>query len=441
MTHKPFELHELETGLTVMLVPMEGVRSLTVLAMVGTGSRFEVPKRAGVSHFLEHMVFKGTAKFPTARALASAVDAVGAEFNAYTSKEYTGYYVKAASEHVDLAIDVVSDMLLTPKLRSEDIEREKGVIVEEIHMYEDTPTRHIGDIFENLMFAGSKLGVEIIGSEDTVRSLKREDFEDHLRQWYGLKNVCLVIAGDSHVVSGKNLLSKVKAAFDKEHAARQSQKTKTYVEKLTTNPISQGEKLLVSYKDTQQAHFIMAFPGIARRDESRYALGVLSTLLGGNMSSRLFTEVREKRGLCYYVRSDEDHYHETGVFGASAGVDPKRVDEAVAVVREQLMLVRDEGGPHAITDEEVEKAKSHIVGATILQFEDAGAVAQFYAGNKLLQDSLETIEEKIEKLKKVTLDEVRDVAKRLVKPEELFFAIIGPYKDEAKFRNLLSDTK
>lgn len=438
MRKKHFELHTLPNGLTVMLVPMNGVRSLTCLAMVGTGSRFEVPKKAGISHFLEHMVFKGTAKFPTARELASAVDAVGAEFNAYTSKEYTGYYVKAASEHIDLAMEVVSDMLLTARLRSEDLEREKGVIVEEIHMYDDTPTRHIGDIFENLMFAGSSLGREIIGSEETVRSFDHHDFEDHLKRWYGLKNVCFVIAGDSSVVNGKNLLEKVEAKFTKPFAERITQSTQHYVKELTGNPASQGKKLLVSYKDTQQAHFIMAFPGLKRTDDERYALGVLSTLLGGNMSSRLFTEVREKRGLCYYVRSDEDYYHETGVFGASAGVDPARVDEAVKVVKEQLLLLSNSTGPHAITEEEVEKAKSHIVGATILQFEDPQAVAQFYAGNKLLQNSVETIEDKLTKLKTVTLEDVRSVVKRLVKPEDLFFAVIGPYKKEERFEKLLS---
>ncbi len=437
MPHKPFKLHKLDNGLRLILIPMDGVASLTCLAMVGTGSRFELPKKAGISHFLEHMVFKGTERFPTARELASSVDEVGAEFNAYTSKEYTGYYVKAASAHVELAMDVVSDMLLTPKLREADLQREKGVIVEEIHMYEDTPTRHIGDLFENLMFDGSPLGRDIIGTEETVRSFGRSDFEDHLRTWYGLKNVVFVVAGDSGVVNSKNLLSKVEKLFTKKFAKRETEDTQHYVKALAGSPVSKKNKLLVSYKDTQQAHFIMAFPGIKRTDDDRYALGVLSTLLGGNMSSRLFTEVREKRGLCYYVRADEDYYHETGIFGASAGVDPNRVDEAVSVVREQLMLLLDDQGQHAISEEEVSKAKSHIVGSTILQFEDPQAVAQFYAGGKLLQDSDETIEDKLKKLQAVSLEDVRKVAKRLVKSEDLFFAVIGPYKDEARFEKLL----
>lgn len=434
---QPYQLHTFSTGLTALFVPMEGVRSLTVLAMVGTGSRFETEKSAGISHFLEHMVFKGTKSFPTARELASAVDEVGAEFNAYTSKEYTGYYVKAASEHLDLALNVVSDMLLTPKLPKDDLEREKGVIIEEIHMYQDNPMRHIGDVFENLLYAGSPLGREIIGTEETVRSFSREDFQTHLTQWYGLKNVCFVIAGDSAVVGDPKLVDKVERAFAKEYPRRQTKDTSTYIKKLTHNPVSVGSKIRVEYKDTQQAHFVMAFPGLRRTDPDRYALSVLSTLLGGNMSSRLFTEVREKLGLCYYVHSDEDHYHDTGSFGASAGVDIARVEEAVKVVREQLLLVTDPSGPHAISSEEVFKAKSHIVGATVLQFEDPQSVAQFYAGGKLLQDSVETIEEKLEKLKEVTLEDVRAVAQRVIDPEELFFALIGPEKNAEKFEKIL----
>lgn len=433
----PYLLHTLENGLTVILVPMSGVKSLTVFAMVGTGSRFESDQRLGISHFLEHMVFKGTKNYPTARELAGAVDEVGAEFNAFTSKEYTGYYVKCASEYMDLAVDVVSDMLLTARLRPEDLEREKGVIVEEIHMYEDTPMRHIGDVFENLMFAGSGLGREIIGSPETVRSFTDADFRDHLKTWYGLKNVCFVIAGDEQRLQQPDVIEKVKAAFAKLETPRDSQATSEYIKTLTANPISQGKRLLVSYKDTQQAHFIMAFPGIARTNPDRYALSILTTLLGGNMSSRLFTEVREKRGLCYYVRADEDHYHETGVFGASAGVDPKRVDEAVKVVKEQLMLVADSTGPHRITEEEVAKAKSHVLGATVLDFEDSQNVAQLFAGSKLLMDKVETIEEKLDKLRAVTHADVVRIAQQLVKEDDLYFAIIGPYKDEAHFADLL----
>src|SRR3989344_8779819 len=216
----PYLKNILSNGLTLLRIPMKGVQAVTVLALVNTGSRYEKPEWGGISHFLEHMVFKGTEKYPTAQDLAAAVDAVGAEFNAFTSKEYTGYYVKAASEHMPLAIDVVSDMLLTPTLRKDDLDREKGVIVEEINMYNDTPMRHIGDIFEQVLFAGSPLGRDIIGTKETVRGLSREDFVAYVKEWYGLGNVVLTVAGDATVVGGDSIVRDIEHAFSKKSDSR-----------------------------------------------------------------------------------------------------------------------------------------------------------------------------------------------------------------------------
>ncbi|PWU23176.1 hypothetical protein C5B42_03800 [Candidatus Cerribacteria bacterium 'Amazon FNV 2010 28 9'] len=432
----PYRAIQFDHGLRTILVPMEGTKSVTVLAMVGTGSRFEDSKTNGISHFLEHMVFKGTKNFPTARELASAIDEVGAEFNAFTSKEYTGYYVKCASSFVDLASDVVSDMLLTARLLPADIEREKGVIVEEIHMYEDTPMRHIGDCFEKLIFDGSPLGWNIIGTESSVRSFTQDDFVHHLNTWYGFHNVVLVVAGDASVLNQKGFEHKLEHFFSKDEHTRTTKPTSAYIEQLKDNPFNKRKRLSVHFKESAQAHFILGFPGLKRTDERRYALTILSTLLGGNMSSRLFTEVREKRGLCYYVRSDEDHYHDCGVFGASAGVDPSRVDEAVKVVYEQLLLLASDG-EHSITHDEVKKAKSHVLGATTLDLEDSMSIAHLFAGSALLQNKVETIEEKLKRLENVTFEQVREVAKQLIDPPNLYFSILGPYQEEARFERLL----
>lgn len=437
MKTTPAQVTILDSGLTVILAPMQ-TQSTTVLAMVGTGSRYEEEATSGISHFLEHMVFKGTKNYPTPRELAAAVDSVGAEFNAFTSKEYTGYYVKSASDYTPLSLDVVSDMLLTAKLGEEELAREKGVIVEEIHMYEDTPARHIGSLFERMMFAGSPLGRDIIGTEETVTSFTRETFLTHLKSWYNLSNVVLAVAGDASVVKA-TLLKKIEKLFEKSHAPRRSIKTQDIIKKLKGSPVSTGKTIHVEYKDTQQAHFVMAFEGLKRKDPDQYAATILSTILGGNMSSRLFTEVREKRGLCYYVRSDDDTYHDTGAFGASAGVDPKRVEEAVRVVHEQLRLVASDG-QHALTESEVVKAKNHAVGSTILHMEDSMSIAQFYAGRKLLRDEVISPEEEIERLKAVTFDDVQRVAKRLCGQDRLFFAVIGPYKDETMFAHALRGT-
>jgi predicted Zn-dependent peptidase len=420
----------LKNGLTVVRVPMSGVKSLTVLALVKVGSRYEDDRVNGISHFLEHMVFKGTENYPTAQDVASAVDAIGAEFNAFTSKEYTGYYVKSASKDVDIALDVVSDMLLTPVLRTEDLEREKGVIIEELNMYEDTPMRHIGDVFERMFFAGSKLGRDIIGTKETIRGLTQEDFLIHLKTWYGFHNMVLMIVGDADVVGKEALLKKVEEFFSKGAQDRAAVTAHDF----TGNPIS-DQRLFIEHKKTEQAHFILAYPGLKRGHKDRYALNVLGTLLGGNMSSRLFTEVREKRGLCYYVRSDVDYYQETGTFGASAGVDPKRVEEAVSVTFNEFNAIIS--GDKPITSEELKKAKDYTIGHLILGLEDSESVAQAYGLRQLLEGEIVTLDETIKRIGAVTLDDVNKIARDLIQPDQVRFAMIGPFKDDKKFRKIL----
>jgi predicted Zn-dependent peptidase len=427
----------LDSGLNVIRVPMPSVKSVTVLALCNTGSRYENPDQYGVAHFFEHMVFKGTANFPDAQLLAASIDAVGANFNAFTSKEYTGYYVKSAADHMELAMDVVSDLLLTPKLRQEDIDREKGVIVEELNMYADMPARHIGDLFEQMVFKGSGLEHSIIGNKKTIKGMQQSDFKALLESWYGLGNMVLIIAGDASVVDQDKTLKLVEKMFAKDSKNNQSHhKNKVNVTNpLTSDPISQ-DRLKVEFKQTEQAHLIMGWPGMKRSDDRRYALALLSTALGGNMSSRLFTEVREKRGLCYYVNSDVDFYHDTGIFGASAGVDPKRVEEAIKVIKSEFEQVATPGDKQ-ITAAELQRAKDYVAGKMVLGLEDSEAVAQFFGMKQLLQNEIVSPEEVLASYNRVTLEEVHQVAADLVKPGELRLAVIGPYKDEAKFKKLI----
>lgn len=413
---------------------MDGVKSATVLACVHAGSRFEPGSLAGISHFLEHMVFKGTEKYPDVHALSSTIDAIGAQFNAFTSKDHTVYYVKAASTHLSTALDVVSDMLLTPKLREEDLEKEKGVIVEEIHMYEDTPYRHIGDLFEQVMFQGTTLGRDIIGTVETVRGLRQQHFRAYINDWYGSGNLTVAIAGDGDVLRRKETLNMVEQYFAKGNGKRKDGKH-VFPKK---SPYSKGRNILVQYKKTEQAHFMLGFPGLKRKDPDRYALAVLSGLFGGYMSSRLFTEVREKRGLCYYVRSDTDIYEDSGVFSAAAGVDVTRVDEAVKVVYQEFMHLTDTSGSRTITEEEVSRAKEHLIGGTILHVEDSQNVALYYAKRQALEKDVEPLEQTLEHIRKVTHTDVLRVAKRLLERGKPYFAVIGPYKDAKRFERLLS---
>ena len=421
-----------DSDLTLLRVPMPSLKSVTVLALVNAGSRYEPARWWGISHFLEHMVFKGTEKYPDAQTLSAAVDAVGAKFNAFTSKEYTGYYVKAASKHLPLALDVVSDMLLTPRLRQKDIDREKGVIIEEINMYADMPSARISSLFEEMMFNTETIGHEVIGTKETVSALTSEDFQKYIHQWYGLKNVILILAGDDKVLESPETLELVKRMFQKgdpkmRHAA-------AHAENLGKNPLTQN-KLLVEYKKTEQAHFVMGFPSFSREDEGRHAATLLGVILGGSMSSRLFSEVREKRGLCYYIHADTDFYHDTGVFGASAGVDPKRVEEAVEVTISEFMALVN--GKKPVTQADLRKAKDFISGKFVLDLEDSESVAQYFGMKQLLLGRIETPTDLLEKFMSVTLEEVHAVAKQLIRPGELRFAIIGPFEDKKVFEKLV----
>ncbi len=422
----------LDSGLQVVRVPIQSVKSVTVLALVKVGSRYESAELGGISHFLEHMVFKGTEKYPTAQDVSMTVDAIGAEYNAFTSKEYTGYYVKSASKDISVALDVVSDMLLTPKLRVDDLEREKGVILEEISMYEDTPMRHIGDVFEQMFYAGSPLGREVIGTRETVKSMTIQNFQDHLHKWYGLHNIVVMVVGDAEVVEKADLLDQVSQMFSKGEVLKRSKPASLDV---TKNPIGQESRVKVEYKKTEQAHFVIGFPGIKRMDPDRYALSVLSTALGGNMSSRLFTEVREKRGLCYYVHSEADSYAEAGFFGAAAGVDPKRIDEAVQVTLSQFTQLLESS--NRIKEAEIQRAKDFTVGNLILGMEDSQNVALSYGIKLLLEGKIRTLDEIIAKIQAVNAEDIERIVSRLVQPGEVRFAMIGPFEDEERFKKLL----
>lgn len=414
---------------------MPGVQSVTTLALANTGSRYEKPKVEGIAHFFEHMVFKGTENYPNAQVLAAAIDAIGADFNAFTSKEYTGYYVKAAAEHVGIALDVVSDMLLRPLIKQEDIDRERGVIIEEINMYQDHPMRRIGDLFDRMFFRGSGLSHDVLGSKTTVGSINRPDFISFLRQWYGLGNVTLVVAGSEELINSPATLSLIKKAFGKE-TEHIRPRDKVKIDKLISkgSPIS-PHKLHIEEKSTEQAHLVLGWPGIERKNESRHALALLNVVLGGNMSSRLFTEVREKRGLCYYVRSDNDYYHDAGVFGASAGVDPKRIDEAIKVIIDEFQAAA--GGSKPITDAELANAKEYLIGSIKLGFEDSRSVAQYFGLKHLLTNEVESPNETMEKLRAINLDQVRAVAEKIILADETRLAVIGPYSDEARFKKLI----
>lgn len=413
-------------GLTLLTVPMKGVASVTVLVMVGVGSRHEEKNINGLSHFLEHMAFKGTEKRPSALAIASTIDGIGADFNAFTTKDHTGYYIKAATKHLPLVLDVLTDMLLHSKFDPEEIEKERGVIIEEINMYEDTPMRKIGDLYENLMYGDTKLGRDIAGRKEVIKKVTKQDFISYVDRFYTPSNTVVTIAGGLETYDPQSLQAMVGQYF-----GGWEKKEPVDIERF--DKVQTAPQVMVHYKDTQQAHIALGVPSYHLNHPNRYKLSVMSAILGGGMSSRLFIEVREKRGLAYYVRSSNEQYEDVGNFVTQAGVDVARIDDAVKVIAEQLMKMKDEG----VTEEELSKAKEYLKGRFTLDLEDSKSVASLFASTQLLEDHVRTPEEILESLDEVESKHVQEVAADIFKKDQFNLAVVGPYKEEERFKKLL----
>lgn len=416
-------LTKLKNGLRLITIPMPQVESMTVLIGVGAGSRYETLRTNGIAHFFEHMTFKGSKKRPSALDISTAIEEIGGEFNGATGKEMTSFYVKAAAKHLPLALDVLVDMVLNSKLDKEEIERERGVIIEEINLYEDTPVRQVGDIFETLLYGKTPLGWDISGKKENIRRMRREDFTAYISRLYHPVNLVVAVAGK----------------FEQEKVESQILK---YLGKLKKGKAKEVKKLFFKHqkpkvklirKKTKQAHFCLGVPGVSLKDPDRWALGLLSTILGAGMSSRLFIEVRVKKGLAYYVRTSPEFYTDNGYLVTQAGVDIGKIEKAIKVVLSEYQKIALKKVPHL----ELKKAKEFLKGRLILALEDSYAVALRYATLAVLEKKLRTPEEAMKLIDKVTADDVLRVAKDIFKPEKLNLAVIGPYKDKERFQRLL----
>lgn len=422
-----YKLHKLSSGLRLMTIPMPSLESATVTIWVKTGSRNEDDKVGGISHFLEHIVFKGSKKRPTARDISEAVDAMGGEFNAATSKEWTNFYIKSSKENLEKAVDILSDMVLNPLMKEDEIEREKGTIVQEIRMYEDTPIMHIGDVFEELIFSGNPLGRDTAGSEKTVRGITRSDFEKYRNTFYQPENMLVTIAGG---VTEKEAIKLAEKYFVFSSLKKSPFKGKTFKGSQT------GPKFKLQTKESEQAHLIMGFMSEGRNYEGRFAQSLLSAILGGGMSSRMFIEVRERRGLAYSVRTSIERYQEVGYMGTYAGVNLKKADEAIKVMLDQCYGMVS-NPKYEVSASELEKAKGLLKGHLALALEDTKDVADFFGSQELFKQEVLRPEEIFKRIDKVTLDEISLEAQKLFTPERLNLTIIGPFKDKNKFVQLM----
>ncbi len=417
----------LSNGLRIVIVPMPSSESVTLTVWCHVGSRFEDEKIAGLSHFLEHIVFKGSKKRPSARAISEAVDGIGGEFNAGTSKEWTNFYIKSSKNNLETAFDVLSDMILNPQIPKDEVEREKGVILEEKAMYEDTPMMNIGDVFESTIFAKNTLGRDTIGTEKAIKGMTQKDFLVYRSKHYHGDNILITVSGG---VTEKQALELSEKYFKDLSKSPKTSSFDKFVNKQTHPRVN------LKYKKADQAHLIIGFLGNQLGHPDRYAESVLSTILGRGMSSRLFTEVRERRGLAYSVHTDVEHYTDTGYVATYAGVDPKKAEEAIKVILDEHYALCDK--VKLITKPELLKAKEYIKGHIALSLENTSAVNQFFGEQELLLGKIQTPEDIYRDIDKVTIEDIIRVAKTMFKKDRLNLAIIGPYNNEDKFNRLLA---
>lgn len=424
MLPNKFQKIILKNGLRLILVPLKQTKSVTVLILAGAGSRYESKQISGLSHFLEHMFFKGTKKRPTPFDIFSAIDAVGGEFNAATGKESIGFYIKLPSFHLPLAVDVLSDCLLHSQFPEEEIEREKRVVIEEINLRDDRPMVKVADLFETLLYDDTPLGWEILGTKETVTKLKRRNLLSWVRKFFLSPNLVVTIAGDFKENQTINLVSTHFSSLPKKKSPRF----------FKVQDDQKKPQVLLHSKKTDQAHIVLGVRAYPVKHKNRYPLSLLNIVLGGNSSSRLFMEVREKRGLAYYIYSAKQSYQDVGYWAACAGLDKRRVEEGIEVILKELAKIKKEG----VRKEELQRAKEYLKGRLILSLEDSHKVADFYGEQELLEGEIKTPQEIISRIERVTGEEIQKVAREIFVPEKLNLAVIGPYKDDEHLRRILT---
>ena len=417
-----FERTSLSNGIRVLTAPMPQAQSVSCFVMFAAGSRYETPEIGGIAHFAEHMFFKGTERRPTARDISAEIDGIGGEFNAFTGKEYTGYYVKCAAGTRDVALDVLVDMIRNSRFDPEEIDREKGVIVEEMNMYFDTPRDFVGGVYDELLYGDHPLGRDIIGTKETVRAATRETFTSFIDRWYRPERMVVGVGGKHR--------RRPDRSGSRSCSARSSRARPGLPEPAATPP--NGSPVSVFTKQSDQAHIVLGARSYPLGHPDRYALQLLTTVLGGGMSSRLFTEVRERRGLAYYVFSTNASYVDAGSLYAQAGVDIQRIDDAVTTIAAELRRIADEPVP----SDELEKARAFAKGRFVLGIESPHGTIMYGLRREVLLGQAEEPEAMLAGLDAVTAEDIQRVAQDVV-GKQLKLAVIGPFEDAERFERLL----
>jgi len=403
----------LPNGLKIVTQTLPGTEAITCLVLAGAGSRYETRERNGLSHFLEHMFFKGGEKFKNTKEVSEAIDSIGGEFNAFTGKEYAGYFVKVTAKHSEIAFEVLSDMLVNAKFPAEEIEKERGVILEEYNMYLDTPMYQVGWDFERLLFGDQPMGWDQIGTKENILKFSRDDFVKYKNELYQPGNLVVAVAGNCE---HNTVIAKVKQFFKFENGEKAFE-WKALEDFEPTIPVK------IQNKKTEQGHLVLGVKGVAAEDKRHWVQKILAIILGGNMSSRMFLNVREAKGLCYYIRTSTDDYKDVGVLSTSAGVDLKRLPLAVSAIRAEYEKLANK----SVSEEELSRAREFLKGKLTLRLEDSEEYAHLLGKQFLLYSKQNELTEIFAKIDAVTTEEVQKLAAEIFVPKNLRLAAIGPF--------------
>jgi predicted Zn-dependent peptidase len=412
----------LANGLRLLVAPMPHTRSAAVSIYVGAGSRYETRAEAGISHFVEHLTFKGTARRPTAQAISEAIDGVGGVLNAATDREYTVYYAKVARPHLDIAIDVLGDLVQAPLYDATEIEKERKVVLEELASVADSPGQQVDLLLDELLWPEQPLGWDVAGTNDSVAGLTRQMVLDYTKRQYAPNNMVVAVSGNLDEADVMSLLLPTLGSLP----AGQPHSW------FPADDEQSEPKCRVMFKRTEQTHIAIGMHALSLKHPDRYALDLLSSLFGESMSSRLFMELRERQGLCYDVHSYVSHFLDAGSFGVYAAVDPANGHKAAAALIAELRRLRE-----GVPDEELRKAKELAKGRMLLRMEDTRAVSGWLGGQEILCGDIESPEEVVERIEAVTPDDLDRVVRIVLRKNHLAMAVVGPHRSEKRFLPLL----
>ncbi len=418
-----FNKFNLKNGLSVVVIPMKESKSVTVAVLVQAGSAYETKNNNGISHFLEHMCFKGTPQRPTPFLISSEFENLGASYNAFTSRDLTGYYGKVSCDHAEQITDLISDMYLNPLFKEEEIKKEKGVIIEEINMYEDQPRSKVSQMLEKIMYGDQPAGWDVAGPKENIVKMDKSDFLDYRKKHYVASKTFLIFAGNISLQKAKKLALKYFSGVP-------------IGGKIKSRPVldkQEKPKTTFKFKELDQTHFALAFKAFPIFDSRRFSLAILADIIGGGMSSRLFQKVREELGAAYYVGASPSLYATHGYLEIFAGVNHKKSQKAVEAIIQALKKVVSKG----VTDEEISRAKEHNVGNFMLSLETSSDLAFYYGEQEIVLGKSSPPDQIIKKIKSVTKADLARLARQILQNKNLNFSVIGPYKSDEKFKKIL----